>query len=282
MTVKFTAHDHTYKNSRGNKLISVTTLIGLYKPKEDWRKIATDYVNRRSKEELIYAICERYMREDSEVRELFETRGYTADTILWIWNKNKEEACEIGTDFHEDKELEIINDGGYEDVEQEEPKFYDYRGFNDDTEYLKHLQDGIYPELRLYLEDFMLAGTADKVIVDGRYVDIDDHKTNKGIDKSSFRGKKMLAPLDNVMDCNFEHYQLQISIYAYMLECLGYIPRKLTFRWYRKTLKRINGERVIEVSDRPQIFELVYKRDSVIKLLNHYKASRNNVNLFSY
>ena len=32
----------------------------------------------------------------------------------------------------------------------------------------------------------------------------------------------MLVPLKHLEECNFNHYQLQLSLYAYIMECWGY------------------------------------------------------------
>ena len=52
------------------------------------------------------------------------------------------------------------------------------------------------------------------------------HNTNKKLEKESFYNKftksrtMMKFPMDNIMDCNFYHYSLQLSLYAYF--CLLY------------------------------------------------------------
>lgn len=52
------------------------------------------------------------------------------------------------------------------------------------------------------------------------------HNTNKKLEKESFYNKftksrtMMKFPMDNIMDCNFYHYSLQLSLYAYLLQKL--------------------------------------------------------------
>jgi len=46
-----------------------------------------------------------------------------------------------------------------------------------------------------------------------------DWKTNKKINIKSYRGKTGILPAtENVEDCNFNHYALQLSLYRYILE----------------------------------------------------------------
>jgi len=84
------------------------------------------------------------------------------------------------------------------------------------------LKDGIYPEHLCYMESVALCGQADIVTVSNGFVDIDDYKTSKSIDKKGYvdregSSKKMLKPIDNLDDCNFIHYALQLSTYMYMV-----------------------------------------------------------------
>lgn len=56
------------------------------------------------------------------------------------------------------------------------------------------------------------------------------HNTNGKIDKYNFMKHRMLDPLSHLHDCNLNHYKLQISAYAWLLEQVGFIPRDLGFR----------------------------------------------------
>ena len=62
--------------------------------------------------------------------------------------------------------------------------------------------------------------------LNGNEITIIDHKTNKKIDQkggfntSTRSTTKMKYPLNNLDDCNFYHYTLQLSTYAWMLQKL--------------------------------------------------------------
>jgi len=89
----------------------------------------------------------------------------------------------------------------------------------------KELKPGnIYPEILLYrISDdgkLRVAGQVDLLIIDhdgGVY--IVDHKSNKKIETKSYfnqktkKSTKMKYPLNNLDDVNFNHYQLQLSLY---------------------------------------------------------------------
>ena len=93
--------------------------------------------------------------------------------------------------------------------------------------YQLNLENGIYPELLIsYIspEGLHVAGTADLVVKSGNDIDILDWKSSKEIKKKSYfnSAKKknimMKFPLNNLMDSNFYHYSLQLSLYGYMLQ----------------------------------------------------------------
>jgi hypothetical protein len=76
-------------------------------------------------------------------------------------------------------------------------------------------------EVILYSTELQLAGTIDLIARDkqtGRLT-LYDWKTSKQIDKSSFGDKRGIrGASQNLPDCNYVHYSLQLSLYAYMLE----------------------------------------------------------------
>ena len=92
------------------------------------------------------------------------------------------------------------------------------------------------------------------------------HNTNKKIDQksgfdSSIKGNaKMKYPLNNLMDCNFLHYTLQLSTYAWMIKKLNpdYIIDKLMLIHY-------------DHFDRVTNYDVEYKEDDVVRMLKYYK-----------
>lgn len=92
------------------------------------------------------------------------------------------------------------------------------------------------------------------------------HNTNKKIDlKSGFdtitkSSAKMKYPLNNLMDCNFYHYSLQLSTYAWMLQKLHpeFVIKDLILNHYDH-----NGKNTLYHCD--------YLKDDVEKMLKHYR-----------
>ena len=92
------------------------------------------------------------------------------------------------------------------------------------------------------------------------------HNTNKELKKKSYYDQNrkqnimMKYPLNNIMDCNYYHYTLQLSLYAYLLQ---QIKPELNIK--KLTLIYINHDN--EVSEH----EVQYLKTDVIRMLKHYK-----------
>ena len=148
--------------------------------------------------------------------------------ILDTWEKEKNDACERGTKIHADIENSFYKGGDNVSVQKfgVGGKFICKKDYSDlDLEY------GVYPEYLIYNESedgiLLLAGQVDLIIKSGNEIVIVDHKTNKKIDQKSGYNtstrstSKMKYPLNNLDDCNFYHYTLQLSTYAWMLQKLN-------------------------------------------------------------
>lgn len=79
----------------------------------------------------------------------------------------------------------------------------------------------IFSELIIYSKELRLAGTIDLLLYDkvDKTYKILDWKTNKKIDTQSFRNRmgNHEATAD-IMDCNYYHYSIQLSLYRFILE----------------------------------------------------------------
>lgn len=152
----------------------------------------------------------------------------TQQDILDEWDKANKDSCERGTAIHAELENQY-----YKKPKDISLKKYGLGGkFECKKGYTElDMKQGVYPEYLISYEseDGMLkiAGQIDLLIKDGNDIYIVDYKTNKKIDqKSGFdtttkRNATMLYPLTNLMDCNYMHYTLQLSTYAYMLQQLN-------------------------------------------------------------
>ena len=136
--------------------------------------------------------------------------------------------------------------------------------------YQLDLEKGVYPEFMIsYKSDdgiLRIAGQLDLLIKDGNDIIVIDYKTNKKLEKESFYNRftksrtMMKFPMDNIMDCNFYHYTLQLSLYAYLLQ-------KINPNFNIKRLVLIH----IDHSNHITEHECDYLKSDVETMLKHYK-----------
>lgn len=82
-----------------------------------------------------------------------------------------------------------------------------------------HIQ--LFPEVIVYSKELKIAGTIDLIIFDEKINEykLIDWKTNKKIDLESFNFKMGTHnATSHLMDSNYYHYSLQLSLYRYLLE----------------------------------------------------------------
>ena len=232
--VAFSEETHTYWNVDDNeKYISVTTLIhqftqpfdkdfwSAYKtlekllPKESW------VVEKKS-----LLTSKKFDPELLEVYNISKDKFNKAQQeLLDLWDEENRKSCERGTKIHLDIENSFYTKA--KDISLQ--KFGICGKFECKKDYPElDLQYGAYPEYLIYYESddkvIRLAGQIDLIVKSGNEIYLVDHKTNKKIEQksgynSSTRSSvKMKYPLNNLPDCNFYHYTMQLSTYAWMLQ----------------------------------------------------------------
>jgi len=256
--VIFKEEDHSYRNRyNGNKYISVTTFIkDFYEPYDEsyWLRYKAceammggqkkdsngKYLKLKGFYTLVMKsgldIIEKTYLENKRYHEIIEE-------IRLQWKTNNKESTDKGTEYHLNKEKELIDSGVWNGLKvHPKPKGYDNisREMN---------EDGVYPELLLFNNKYMIAGQSDRVIKEGNYVDILDYKTNKKLEFESYKHKKMFEPFEKFDDCSFNHYSIQLSLYGFMLEDFGYTVRK------------------IEIEHKDKMYPVNFCKDEVYKAL---------------
>jgi ATP-dependent exoDNAse (exonuclease V) beta subunit len=180
-------HEYSLLTQPDIQFISVTTLVDHHFEGFDAEKIATNLVNNHPK----------YV-------------GRTAESLIADWDA----ARQHGTDVHEEIEHWIKNG-----VAPGEAKAASA------VNWLKNYQEKsdiqVLSEVILYSTELKVAGTIDILALDkttGLY-ELIDWKTSKRIDTVSYGNKTGTSSItQDVPDCNFYHYALQLSLYRYLLE----------------------------------------------------------------
>ena len=269
--VIYSDEQHVYIDKHDKeKYVSVTTLIHKYINEFD-----SDFWSS-------YKACEALSDNFFMIKELLLSSKRWNDKYLDQLNLNKEtfnakkqeilrsydeeriKSCERGTKIHAEIENEF-----YKSEEQEFNKYGQGGKFMCKKGYYHlDLDRGIYPEFLISYkdDDIRLAGQVDLLIKDDNEITIVDHKSSKKINLESFYDRKtksrtmMKFPLNNLMDCNYITYTLQLSTYAYMLQKLNpnFVIKKLI----------INH---IDHSNNITEYECEYLKDDVERMIKHYK-----------
>lgn len=112
----------------------------------------------------------------------------------------------------------------------------------------------VLTEARMYHLKYLYAGTADIILynTETQKFIIGDYKTNKDLFKN-FAGEKMLSPFNNLLNCPFNHYQLQLSYYQLLLQQIENIEVS-----YRRIVWLLpNGEyKLFDTEDYTEILKL--------------------------
>jgi ATP-dependent exoDNAse (exonuclease V) beta subunit len=207
MAVIFKENGHTYESIDENlekdniTWTSVTSFISKFKPKFDRDAVAKKTCkNKRSK-----------------------WYGLKPKEVIEIWDKETARAIKLGNWYHDQREEGMLD---FKTIEREGVvvpiirPIVDSKGVKIAPK--QKLDPGVYPEHFAYLKSAAICGQADLVtIVNGR-VNITDYKTNKEIKEKGFTNwegitTKMYKPVSHLDDCNLMHYNLQLSIYMYII-----------------------------------------------------------------
>lgn len=196
-------------------------------------------------------------------REEFEINKALLDAE---WKKKNEESKATGTAVHEMIRNELATDifAARRD--------FGLEGDVQSNDVFLMSDGGLFPEQRMEIpldDEFQLVGIADLISIKDGIVNIIDWKTDEdGIKFKSYydvakkHGKKLKYPMSKLDDINGVHYQLQLSIYMYMLLKLrpDLKPGKLKIVWLKDMKVR-------------KVYEVEYLEKEVERLLAWYLKS---------
>lgn len=267
MSVAFKESDHSYTSigDENIKWTSVTSFIGKFKKPFDAEGVAAKVVkNKRSK-----------------------WYGMTKQEVLDAWSNESKRAIDLGNWYHNQREADILALETFGRTGKEVPVFSPIIE-EDGTKVAPNqkLEEGIYPEHFVYLKSAGLCGQADLIEVIDGVVNIVDYKTNKEIKTESYKNyegisEKMTGPVSHLDDCNYSHYNLQMSIYMYII--LRHNPKLKPGTLQLQHVKfeqvgedehgypitaYVNGEPVVQEI---QVYNMPYLKDEVVSLIHYLK-----------
>ena len=271
MSLIFKEHGHVYESIDPNENIdwtSVTSLVGLFKPKFD-----------------TYGISEKCSKNKKS-----KWYGLTPQQIRDVWAAETNRATTLGSFYHNQREADLMSFDTLTkqgiDLPIIPPKVQDGIKYAP----VQKMISGVYPEHFVYLKSAGVCGQADYVEVVNGEVNILDYKTNKEIKSRSFEnweGKRsmMNSPLGHIEDCNLMHYNLQMSIYMYII--LKHNPKlnpgkltlqHITFEYdgedehgYPITSYDDNGDPIIKDII---MYDVPYMKEEVFTMINWLKDNK--------
>ena len=274
--VGFLEGPHRYENLKDPSIqyVSVTTMIEKYGKPFD-----KEFVSKYKALERIIPAPE-WKKEKGGIwkshkipKEFLEVHGITEkelnkvqQDILDEWAETNRIACERGTKIHSQLENSFYKAGDNITLKKFGigGKFVCKKDYNE-----LNLEYGLYPEYLIYYDnnklDLHIAGQIDLIVKSGNEIVIIDHKSNKKIDTKGFYNSstrssdKMLYPLGHLDECNFNHYQMQLSTYAWMLQKINpdFVIKDLILNHY-------------DHDNKNTLYHCKYLKDEVESMLKHY------------
>lgn len=154
-------------------------------------------------------------------------------------------------------------------------------------------RDGSYPELTFWNHKWGIAGRVDLSVFQtlqfhfhhhrqptyhsAKVLSICDYKTNRRIRKYSFQARDgsyqmMKWPLNHIMDSNYWHYVLQMSLYQFLGEYHGLLPGIRTLIHFPHEIEGLG-------TPSPVTYEIPYLRREVIRMIGAYRGRIQPPNL---
>jgi len=223
--IVFDEKSHSYTNSTTNRpYISVSKLLSLYKEPFD-----RDFWSKRAAAK----------------------EGITQEEVLAKWDKTTKDACDKGTSVHDLVENYIktdeIGDKALIKALNEVFNKKDYKR--------------VLSEELVYNDEFEVAGTSDIICdVDNDTFDVYDFKTNKKFLFENKYGKYLKTPLNNLQQCQYNDYSIQLSLYAFLYS-------KLTNKRVRKICILYHDGKKFHTFPTPYLFW------EISALLKHYSTN---------
>lgn len=267
--VIFEPKGHKYYNERNDQYTSVTTLIGKYKnpfDEEYWatyKSIKIVLGNRN-----MFDIFKKEAGGWENVVAYWSANPILLDEVLdkilefkKKWEQERKAACDRGTREHLKREEMMKSCKLIRGTSKHTRNIYLPVSSNSIMSYSN--ENAAYAEALVWNHQYQIAGQVDRVEQEGIELDIKDYKTNKKITKEPFMGRTMFHPLRDVPDANYYHYQLQMSLYGWILEQVGYKVRSLE---------------LIHVTETGDVsYQVRYMPGWIEKMLHHYDRHRKGV-----
>ncbi len=311
-SVKLVFHEdgHKYNDSLGNDYISTTTILHAYQPAFDskyWLKRKAKELGISEKklskqwDSIKTEACERGTRTHNGLENGIKTCSMFKNAVKYMIN-TKGEMITIADIPQLDFNIKEMDINDFIDAtENKYPDIYKVLKYYTDNGYK------IYSEIGAFLIDYLISGTIDVLCIrDDKFV-IGDWKTNRGglqfdsgyykkdksvkphqlTDEFVYKKESLLPPLTNLPNCNGSIYNLQLSMYAYMVESILGIPNAglwlchidSDFVLNEYGMPKMFNDGTYHIKDNPKekvtLYKMKYLKDEIQNILSDRKKIIN-------
>jgi hypothetical protein len=271
--VRFIEENHLYTSDDNTKWESVTSIVKRFQEKFDADSIALK--SSKNKKSKWY--------------------GMSPEEIKQCWNDISQTAIDLGNYYHKQQEKLLCS---LNSIEREGIECFITKPIIENN--IKYSPDQklennhIYPEHFVYLKSAGVCGQSDLVEVRNNRVYVDDYKSNKDLTTEGYKdwrgvSKKLLSPLSHLEDCKLSIYNIQLSIYMYIILKHNPLlePGDLTIRHiiFKEIGEDRLGNRAYEtdnegnpIVDKVIFYRVPYLKDEVNLILNHLKSENSGNN----
>ena len=147
----------------------------------------------------------------------------TAEQILQEWDAKRAHACEMGTRVHYNQEVMINGSQDFQQPADDRERAIMSAGWQAMTDLSAAGWQPVAAEKMVFSLEYKLAGTIDAIFQRGREILIVDWKTNEAIHRRNPYGQHFLPPANELEDCEFNKYAIQLNLYKRILLKESYV-----------------------------------------------------------
>lgn len=240
-------------------------------------EVRKDIINKfellefNEEEHRYYVGNKEYISVSSQIKQFYEE--FPAKTIAPFsakkWNKNhplkpKKTAQDILAEWKNIADIACANGHRVHLFGEDYPNFRPSICIQEEgiIQYWKDMDskyEVIQFELQMYSPKLNYSGTADILLfnTETRKIKIADYKTNTDLFKN-YKGKAMLPPFEDLLDCPLGHYYIQLNLYKMLLEDMTeYEVEEMEVVWLKE-----KGDKLYQTFKIPDLTE---------KLLPYYE-----------
>jgi hypothetical protein len=147
----------------------------------------------------------------------FSNPPKTAEQILAEWDVKRIHACEMGTRVHANQEAMMNALTDYQQPADDRERAIMSAGWEAMRDLAEAGWKPLASEKMVFSLELRLAGTIDAIFQKDRQILIVDWKTNEAINRRNKFGQHLLPPANELDDCEYNKYMLQLNLYKRIL-----------------------------------------------------------------